>query len=241
MLYSLIVSTKDRCEALKALFESVRKYTRDFEFIVVDDDSHDGTGKWISQHFIKNIYNPKSVPVSVAWNQGAELAKGEYLIFLNDDMLVTEGWADEMRKMYESKPLVGSLAFKVMDDQGQIQSRGHSFAGTQPYLPEENVEIVDYSDHPFVSRKVFDRVGGFDTYGHLYYEDAGFGLKLLSRGFFNYYNPKAVLIHQTIGLRVGTAEDKKRRKYNEEVVQQESKAEFFSIWGDYLLNRMEII
>ena len=34
MLYSLIVSTKDRCEALKALFESVRKYTRDFEFIV---------------------------------------------------------------------------------------------------------------------------------------------------------------------------------------------------------------
>ena len=237
MLTSIIVSTKNRCDALKVLFESVKKYTKDFEFIVVDDDSKDNTREWLAQHFIKRIENVKSVPVATAWNQGAEISKGEYLIFLNDDMLVTEGWLDEMKKMYKSMPLVGSLAFKVYDDEGNIQSRGHSFAGLQPYLPEEDVLEIDYSDHPFVSKKIFERIGGFTAYGQLYYEDAGFGLKLQSQGFKNYYNPKAVLIHQTIGLRTGTEEDKKKRKYNEEVVQQQSKVSFFKVWTDYLNSR----
>jgi GT2 family glycosyltransferase len=233
-MLSIIVSTKDRCEALKALYESVKKNTRDFEFIVVDDDSKDSTRNWLASHYIKRKENNHSVPVAVAWNEGAELAEGEYLVFLNDDMLVTPGWADEMRKMYETKLLIGSLAFKVIDDQGNIQSRGHSFVGHQPYLPEEEVEIVDYSDHPFMTKKMWERMGGFTAHGHLYYEDADMGLKLQSRGFFTYYNPKAVLIHQTIGLRTGSTEDKKRRKHNEEVVQQQSKVSFFKVWENYL-------
>lgn len=238
MLYSIIVSTKDRCQALKNLFESIKKYTKDFEFIVVDDDSKDNTREWLAQNFIKKIENVKSVPVATAWNQGAEIAKGRYLVFLNDDMLVTKGWLDNQKEMWETLPLIGSLAFKVFDDQGNIQSRGHSFNGLQPYLPPETASVVDYSDHPFTTRRNWEKVGGFTAHGHMYYEDADFGLKLQSMGLPTYYNASAGLIHQTIGLRVGTPKEKERRKHNEEVVQQKSKVSFFKSWEEYLKNRL---
>lgn len=227
MEFSIIVSTiKGREEAYKALFESIAEFTKDYEIITHKD------------------WEGESISVAKAWNKCAEKAVGEYLIFLNDDMLVTNGWAESMKNVYESTPLVGSLAFKVYDDLGNIQSRGHSFTGIQPYLPNEPEEDilmeVDYSDHPFVRKRLWERVGGFTEFGKMYYEDAGFGLKLQSIGYRNYYNPRAVLRHTTIGLRVGTEEDKKRRNYNETIIQKESKVRFFSAWGDYLLRRSEI-
>lgn len=226
--YSVIISTiKGREKALKNLLLSIKRYSDNPEIIIHDDSKG------------------SSIPVAEAWNNCAKKSTGKYLIFLNDDMEVTEGWLTSMKSLYESLPLVGSLAFKVYDDQGQIQSRGHSFAGLQPYLPDEPEDMgvgdqimeIDYSDHPFVSRKLWGRVGGFPVYGKLYYEDAGFGLRLQSAGFRNYYNPKAVLKHNTIGLRVGTDEDKRRRKHNEEVIQQESKVNFYKEWSSYLVLR----
>ena len=218
-MISICISTKDRYEALNKLMESIKKNTKDYELIIHND----------------SIGN--SIPVATAWNKCARRSKGKYLVFLNDDMEVTEGWIESQTAMYETFPLVGSLAFKVFDDQGNIQSRGHSFNGLIPYLPPEDVIEVDYSDHPFVSRKLWERVGGFTAHGQLYYEDADFGLKLQSAGFKNYYNPNAILIHNTIGLRIGTDEDKKKRQHNESVIQQQSKISFYKSWESYLLNR----
>lgn len=220
MLYSIIISTiKEREDALNRLLETIEKHSKDYETIIYDDSKG------------------KSIPVAEAWNRCAKNAEGKYLVFLNDDMEVTEGWLDAQKTMYESFPLVGSLAFKVYDDEGNIQSRGHSFRGLQPYLPDEDVVEIDYSDHPFVSRKLWERVGGFTAHGHMYYEDADFGLKLQSAGLKNYYNPNAVLKHTTIGLRVGSNEDKKRRHYNETVLQKQSKESFYKSWSGYLLSK----
>lgn len=238
MLYSVIISTKDRLEHLKRLIQSIKDTATDthkfIEIIVVDDASRDDTVAFLKLKRIKHIANETSVPVATAWNQGADMASGEYLVFLNDDMLVTPGFLEEQKKMYESMPLVGSLAYKVYDDQGNIQSRGHSFNGLTPYLPAEDTITVDYSDHPFVSKKTWERVGGFTAHGHMYYEDADFGLKIQRAGFYNYYNPNAVLVHQTVGLRTGTEEDKKRREYNESVLQKQSKVNFYKAWEAYL-------
>lgn len=220
-MLSIVISTKNRPDALKGLIGSIETHTKDYELVIHDD----AVGE--------------SIPVATAWNKCAEKAKGEFLVFLNDDMLVTQGWVDEMYKMWWEKPLCGSLAFKVYDDLGQIQSRGHSFSGRQPYLPPEEVIEVDYSDHPFMTKRNWERVGGFTAHGHLYYEDADMGLKLQSVGLKNYYNPNAVLYHQTIGLRVGTEEDKKRRHHNESIVQQQSKISFFRSWGAYLDERIK--
>lgn len=234
-MISICISTKDRVEALKKLVESIKKYTTDYEIIVVDDVSSDETPQYVRSEKIIYKRNEDSIPVANAWNQAAEMAGGKYLVFLNDDMEVTEGWVEAQIAMYETFPLVGSLAFKVYDDQGNVQSRGHSFNGLVPYLPEEEAIEVDYSDHPFISKKKFDKVGGFTAHGQLYYEDVDFGLKLQSSGLKNYYNLNAILIHNTLGLRTGTDEDKKKRQHNEKVIQLKSKESFYKSWSDYLL------
>lgn len=234
---SVVIGTKDRRAHLEALINSIKENTKDFEIIVVDDASEDDTPEWAVRQDIRYLRNNKSVPVADAWNQGAEVATGKYLVFLNDDMLVEPEWASEQIRLYETNPFTGCLAFKVYDDTGQVQSRGHSFMGVVPYLPDEDVVEVDYSDHPFVSRRMWRYVGGFTAHGHMYYEDSDFGLKLQSRGYKNYYNPKAVLRHTTVGLRVGTEEDKKKRRYNENVLQKEAKKSFMMEWETYLLNK----
>lgn len=233
---SIIISTKDRLKYLQSLISSIQRNSNcEYEIIVVDDASGDGTGIWCITNGIKYIRNNKSVPVATAWNQGAEISEGHYLVFLNDDMTVDKEWDTSQIILARSSPMMGALAFKVFDDEGNIQSRGHSFQGLQPYLPPEGVVEVDYSDHPFVAKRMWKYVGGFTAHGHMYYEDADFGLKFQSRGYKNYYNPQAILRHLTVGLRTGSAEDKEKRKFNEEVIQQEAKESFFSEWETYLI------
>lgn len=233
---SIIIGTKDRLPYLQVLIESIKRNSNcEYEVIVVDDDSKDGTSAWCVAQDIKYIRNKESVPVATAWNQGAEISEGYYLVFLNDDMTVDKEWDTQQIILARSSPLMGSLAFKVFDDEGNVQSRGHSFSGLQPYLPDENVVEVDYSDHPFVARRMWNRVGGFTAHGHMYYEDADFGLKLQSRGYTNYYNPKAILRHLTVGLRVGNQGDKDIRAHNENIRQAESKENFYSTWETYLM------
>lgn len=235
---SIVIGTKDRLSYLKTLIESIRKNTDcEYEIVVIDDASKDETPSWAVKQDIKYIRNQKSVPVATAWNMGAEISDGKYLVFLNDDMVVEPNWLTSQISMALLNPMMGSLAFKVYDDEGNIQSRGHSFIKLMPYLPDENVVEVDYSDHPFVTKRMWKYVGGFTAHGHMYYEDADFGLKLKSRGYKNYYNPNAVLRHLTVGLRTGTDVDKQIRKHNESVKQQESKESFFMEWETYLLNK----
>lgn len=223
-MLSIIISTKDRPEPLQELINSIRRYTEDYELVIHDD----AIGE--------------SIPVATAWNKCAEKAKGEYLVFLNDDMLVTKDWASIMIDDMKKFPYIGCLAFRVYDDEGNIQSRGHSFNGEQPYLPVFNDSLdalfnVDYSDHPFTTKSIWERVGGFTAHGHMYYEDADFGLKIQSINKMVMYEPKAILHHQTIGLRTGSAKDKERRSYNESVLQKQSKVSFYKKWGKYLNER----
>lgn len=238
---SIIISTKDRIQYLRDLIESIWENTKcRYEIVVIDDASSDGTNAYLAAHDIKYLHNPHSIPVADAWNQGAEMAQGEFLVFLNDDMLTTPDWLDEQVKLYRQNPYAtGSLAFKVFDDEGNVQSRGHSFMGIVPYLPDEDVVEVDYSDHPFVSKRLWKHVGGFNAHGHMYYEDSDFGLRLQSRGYKNYYNYKAILKHLTVGLRVGSVEDKKRRHHNESLVQHKSRESFLMDWEAYLLHKQK--
>ncbi len=235
---SIIIGTKNRLEYLKILINSIKENTKDYEIIVVDDVSIDGTFEWLRKQDFRSITNNQSIPVADAWNLGCYIAKGKYLVLLNDDMIVTPDWLETMINFYESYEKVGSLAFKVYDDQGLIQSRGHSFNKSQPYLPEEDAVEVDYSDHPFVKKSVWEMVGGFTAHGKLYYEDSDFGLKLQSFGLKNYYVKDAVLKHVTVGLRIGTEKDREIRKYNESVIQQQSKISFYNKWRNYLENRI---
>ena len=108
------VEFTQRC--VQALFRHSR---RPWELIVVDNGSTDGTG-----HYLDGVRDAASTPVTViknaenrgfpaAINQGLQQARGEYLVLLNNDAVVTDGWLDQ---------LIALTAMRAESDTGELRS-----------------------------------------------------------------------------------------------------------------------
>ncbi len=91
-LISVIIPTYNRLELLKLTLESVRNQTfGDFEIIVVDDGSSDGTGEWLSRQDDLITLRQKNAGIATSRNNGIAAAKGEWVAFLDHDDL----WAQD--------------------------------------------------------------------------------------------------------------------------------------------------
>lgn len=239
---SIVITTKDRLPYLQNLIGSIRKYTDDYEIIVVDDVSKDGTWEWIcTQDDIIGITYPESIPVGEAWEMGCQQAKGKYIQILNDDMEVTPNWLSNQIELYEQTPNAGVFAAHLLRGD-EVLSRGGLFQrGTTQLIPVpaiDEVQEVDYSNTPFMSKKVYDKIAPIPHYGQIYYEDAGLGLKCQKAGLVNLYNPLCVIKHDTLGFKEEDGRKEfERRKFNESVLQKKSRANFLKEWEQWLENR----
>jgi len=95
-LVSIICPTWNKLEFLKPMMESVEKNTDwPYELIVVDNASKDGTKEYVLNSGLKMdgqfLRNEENKGFAIANNQGAKLAKGRFLLFLNNDTIVTKG------------------------------------------------------------------------------------------------------------------------------------------------------
>jgi glycosyltransferase involved in cell wall biosynthesis len=89
---SVIIPTFNRLNLLKDTVESVRRQTfRDFEIIVVNDGATDGTGEWLDAQQDLRHLDQKNCGIARSRNNGAAMARGRWLAFLDhDDLWVPE-------------------------------------------------------------------------------------------------------------------------------------------------------
>jgi len=109
-LASVIVPCFNQREFTQLCLQSLFRYTRaPWELIVVDNGSTDDT-----RAYLAGVQDATAVPVTVvanatnlgfpaAINQGLQLAQGEYLVLLNNDVVVTEGWLDQLIALVNAK------------------------------------------------------------------------------------------------------------------------------------------
>jgi GT2 family glycosyltransferase len=102
-LASIIVPCWNQLEFTRQCITALRSYTRQpWELIVIDNGSTDGTAAYLS-----GVQDAAAVPVTVisnsinrgfpaAINQGLQQASGEYLVLLNNDVVVTDAWLDQL-------------------------------------------------------------------------------------------------------------------------------------------------
>lgn len=172
MIVSVLICTCNRAESLKAtlakFFEQKFNGLYDFELIVVDNHSTDHTRQVvfesIAQHKgqIRYLDEPRK-GLCYARNTAVHAAKGEFIVFTDDDVLVNEDWLNEIHREFVNDPSLCLLGGRVLLAREELQR-----VSFQP--ADERQEFAYPSDGGYLMganmafrREVFDRVGLFDV------------------------------------------------------------------------------
>lgn len=181
-----------------------------FETILVDNAS----GQEISQLLAcvkgaRLVQNTSNIGFLHAANQGAAMASGRHILFLNSDAIVQ---ADALRiavSRLDSDKSIGAVGGRIVLADGLLQEAGCiAYAGgsttgygrgQDPFLPEFNfVRDVDFCSGAFlmVRRHVWTTLGGFDpTFAPAYYEDSDLCLRMQDLGLRVVYDPGVWILH----------------------------------------------
>ncbi len=193
---------------LRALADCVQR--TGFEVIVVDDASTDETAQRMSEIAgVRYHRNPTNLGFIGACNAGAALARGEYLVFLNNDTAVQPGWLDALIGTFDAHPHAGLVGAKLVYPDGRLQEAGgivfNDGSGwnygrfDHPAAPAYNyVREADYCSGAAIAvpRALFDQLGGFDAhYAPAYYEDTDLAMKVRAEGLQVLYQPAATVVH----------------------------------------------
>jgi len=203
---------------LSSIFE--RSTYHSFEIILVDNGSDDARCLELYRHYeqtksnqFRLVRDPRPFNFAAQNRAGVAAAKGDYLLFLNNDTeVLTVDWLEELLRVAQF-PEVGAVGCKLLFSDGRLQHAGVIGAGRDIAV---HVGINLPKDHNLycqmlntlhealavtaaclmVSKAKYLEVDGFDElYLQNGYGDVDFCLKLRQRGYVNLFNPYAVLTH----------------------------------------------
>lgn len=196
----------------------------DSEIIVVDNASTDGAGQAIKESYPEVIFiqNKKNLGFGAANNIGLEEARGEFILLINPDTIVKEDTLSLMLDFFEKNPEAGMAGCKVLNPDGSLQlpcRRGFPGPWTSfckvtglskifpksklfakynlTYLNEDATYEVDAISGAFMMfrRKVYEKVGGFDSAFFMYGEDLDLCYRTQKAGFKIFYVHSTQIIH----------------------------------------------
>jgi glycosyltransferase involved in cell wall biosynthesis len=229
-MITIILCTYNRCESLAKALESVANSelpeTLEWEVLVVDNNSPDGTAK-VVEDFRSRYPNrfrylfERQQGKSYALNSGIRNARGDLLVFMDDDVTVEPTWLRNLTAPLSNNHDYAGSGGRILPEKSFLPPRWlpvHERYGLAPLavfdLGRENSEL---SEPPFGTnmafrKKVFEKYGGFRTDlgpqpgSEIRNEDTEFGRRLLTAGERLCYEASAVVYHSVPQHRV-------RKKY----------------------------
>lgn len=223
-MVSIIIPTKEHLDYIRRCLESIRQETSysNFEIIIVDTGSSskevfDYYSTLVSaQSNIKILDWTKEFNFSAVSNFGARRARGEYLLFLNNDTEVLSSDWMEIMLGYAQLNHAGGVGAKLLYPNMTIQHlggllgakgspdevgvAGHAFVGhKEDFRHFDNECVKNYcfvtAACMMIKKDKFDEVRGFDERFEIAFNDVDFGLRLTKKGYFNIIVPQVELIH----------------------------------------------
>ncbi len=214
-LVSIIIPHYNLPDMLETCIKSVLENTQQipFELIVVDNGSDNTTEEMIDKfddYGVLYLRNRKNEGFARACNRGAREAKGDYLVFLNNDTEVQLGWLRAMMRGIDEEPDVGIVGARLLFPNRTIQHTGiaissdllpaHIYSNAPANLPnvlKRRFYQAVTAACMLVKRELFLNLNGFDEKYKNGFEDVDFCLRSRQKNFRVLYEPEAVVIHHS--------------------------------------------
>lgn len=237
-LTSIIILTYNQLIYTKLCIESIRKFTPKgcYEIIVVDNNSTDKTVEWLKeQEDLKVIYNDENKGFPAGCNQGIKISKGDNIILLNNDTIVTPNWLNNLQKaLYSSDEIgvVGAITNRCSNYQ-QVEVPYKNIAQMLDFAENNNISNKDLWEYRtrligycyLVKKSVLDEVGLLDeifTPGN--FEDDDLSFRIICKGY-KLLLCKDVFIHHFQSVSFSNDVENFKQVYNA------NRQKFYDKWG----------
>ncbi len=209
---SIVIPVYNQIQYTYLCLQSILEHTKDvsYEVIIADDVSTDAT-EHLSE-FADNLVicrNKTNQGFLRNCNQAAKAARGKYVMFLNNDTQVTDGWLSSLVDLIESDSTIGMVGSKLVYPDGRLQEAGGIIWSDgsgwnygrldDPDKAEYNyVKDVDYISGAAIllSVNLWKQIGGFDErFAPAYCEDSDLAFEVRKAGYRVVYQPKSKVIH----------------------------------------------
>ncbi len=211
MELSIIIPTYNGKEYLQICLDSLLNQTHEnFEIIVVDNGSDDGSCEFITENYpevilIKFVQN---LGFSKAVNGGIKAADGEYVVLLNNDTEAKEDWLEQLVKCIKKDEKIFSCSSKMLqyherlkvDDAGdELTLMGWAFKRGYGFPVDKfnnDKDVFSSCAGAAVYRKeIFEKIGYFDEKFFAYLEDIDICYRAKIHGYKNVYCSDAIIYH----------------------------------------------
>lgn len=201
---SIVILTQNRLERTKECIKSIRRHTPEpYEIIFVDNGSTDGTIKWLQGQVQKNnnyqlIENKENPGLAKGYNQGINISQGEYLLLMDSDIIVSEGWLSSMLECLDHAPAVGIIGPMTNNASGLQQVVSDEYRSID-YLDRYAAKFKEQYRHRRIPcrniasfcmlfrRKLTEKIGLFDErFGTGHFADEDFCLRASLEDYRNY-------------------------------------------------------
>jgi len=195
------------------------------EVIIIDNASGDGSREIVASKFQEAqwIQLKTNVGFGKACNIGVDAARGEYLLFLNPDTVISANTLCDAVEFMEAHPKAGLMGPKILNPDGTLQLSCrrsiptpavafYYFAGLSylfpkskrfgryhlTYMDEDTMAQVDVisGSFMFMRRTLFNEIGGFDKRFFMYGEDIDLCYRISRAGHEVWYYPQIKIVHQ---------------------------------------------
>lgn len=209
-MISIIIPNYNGKKYLKECLDSLYSMDQlEFEVIIIDNASQDDDFKWVGQY--NNLHFKqldKNYGFSRAVNEGIYLAKGEYVLLLNNDTVIEKDFVQELVKTIKKDKQIFAVSSKMIayhnreliDDAGDeynllgwTKKRGDG-KSVEDFTTEKRV-FSACAGAALYRKNIFDEIGYFDENFFAYMEDVDIGYRANIYGYKNVYCPDAKVYH----------------------------------------------
>jgi GT2 family glycosyltransferase len=180
------------------------------EILVIDDGSSDDTAAWMAAiDGLRHHRRAHNGGFIAACNDGLRLARGQYVVLLNNDTVPQPGWLDALLDTFAQVPEAGLVGAQLLYPDGRLQESGgivFDDGSCWSYGRFESAEDPRYAslrDADYCSgaalaipRALFEQLGGLDArYAPAYYEDTDLAFKVRAAGRRVLVQPASRVVH----------------------------------------------